>query len=319
MAQIREKRKKAEKLLECFHSYSPSHAGELLMEDYTGLDTSKYPLQTCAKENSFTTFIQLKLQLLTILSMFRELGVGLLQEQQFLSEAGDCLSDNVDAPVRCFMIGWKASPFWEVDFLFGWETFGDSDPDDSEEFVVDNFATALSSLLACRQNSVEETLCSNEDFMKLVSEETYYYEEAQTVIYLVHSSLLKFYLSFEESLAVPERRALKRRKIVKELHNMLDRCRFLPGTPIQDYVRVLPDTYIYPVCDIIDGYNYEYDNSPLNADFAAGICANVLDLIIFELDEEFHFLPDMYAGRSGEIFPEFQYGSETRKTDAKAV
>lgn len=301
---IREKIKAVKSLIELFGYEECSHAGDLLYSS------------DCLEEDSSlcTTFLQLKLQLLTLYSFFMELGMSNEVMRRFIDKVGGCLG--VDDPYysldNCFRIGYLAAPFWHYDtesnyWLYGKED-GDYDgPGEDMEERVKNVLEAFHyelKAVGC-SDEVANRVYVDPDVYETAATEYYYMEEIEADFFFIRSELLPYYDAFVKNLSTVERRKLMRRKLVKELEDILSQkfSNLHPCTRYCERMELFPGVFIFAVGD--ENCQCDFARSQLCANYSAGMYASMIDLYLFMLDEEFHFLPKEYAGRSNEIFPDF--------------
>lgn len=319
---IREKRKQIEAFIREFDSYEADCEGSYFEPSEALCTASDY------NNEQFRSYLQLKLQLLTFYGMARELGVSKKVLNRILDSAEVCLCGCAeDSCLECFSVGFEPAPFWSVGVTPGaliyqedYENFTGQNYDEEDAEVVRGFICE-DVLDLCKdfirtfpvtvdEDEMECLLRYNDGFISLVMEEELFYDSTASYLFGVHSQILPYYTAFMDSLGKSGRKAVCSHPLVKEIEHILEGdSYFSPGKSFSG-VRVLPDLFLYRVYDVCDGYNTICNFSQLYADFNVGLKANLLDLLIFELDEEFHFLPEMYVGRSNEILPDFKGKSE---------
>lgn len=296
-------------IIEKYDSYEPDCIGELIHE-YGRRNISSY-----SNNSQFRAWVQLKLQILVYYSLVASLGIDNKVLSNIIDSVNCCLhTDCVESVNECFVLGWHVAPFWVIDSDDGSNLFDmvehDYNRTEVDEDILSNFCTSImQTSIPYTEKELKGYLRGSEEFFNMVQREEFYYDYdcSNSAFYYVHSVLLKYFLDYADSLSCVEKRVFKNRKVVKEIYRMIGNVlTFHPGNAISEYATVAPGTYIYAVLDIYDGYTSSYEHSQLEADFTAGLKANLLDLLIFELDEELHFLPKEYAGRSDEIFPDFK-------------
>lgn len=288
---------------------------------YFGYEESPYAGDSFFEIEATDTVLDFKLNLYVLYHIFKDLGVGEKKLQEIASAiANDCMEveDAYCSIDACFRLGYMVSPFWELNIEDSYWLFDkgddyivyDEDGNETEreageqvEATLGRFSCVFQSM-GCSKKVSHFVECS-EIFYKIAADDNYYSEEINVSFFFVHSELLRYYLQFDRSLSDADRRSFYSRKLVKELSKCLEESKvgLHPCTRYYERVDVGEGFYLFAAGD--GSYQIDMALSQLCANYTAGLNANIIDLYIFALDEEFHFLPKKYAGRSNEIFPDF--------------
>lgn len=321
---IRAKRRQIEAFICEFDSYEADCEGSYIDPSLALSRGEDY------NNEEFRTYLQLKLQLLVFYSTAKELGVGKKVLNHILDSVEVCLrGDAEDSCEECFSLGFEVAPFWNIDSMPGLfiysedsrcEPDGDSGEDSVSGFLDDSVMDAYVEFIHTFPVEVEDSelefvLKHDERFVSMAMEEELFYDETVSYVYGVYSQLLSYYTVFVNTMDAAERRAFLSCEPAKKIEDMLfGPGKFSPGKSLSGGVHILPELFLYCMYELNDGYRITSNFSQLYADFCVGLRANLLDLLIFELDEKYHFLPEIYAGRSDEILPDFKGESEMLKS-----
>lgn len=286
---------------------------------YFGYEESPRAGDTFFEAEVSEAVLDFKLNLYILYHIFKDLGVEKRKLKSIATAIADDCMDIEDAFCSinaCFQLGYKVAPFWELNiedgywlfdkdgsYGFGDDEEGDAEGEDTVEETLGRFSSVFQAM-GCSKKVSHYIECS-ETFHRIAAQSDYYQEEVNSNFFFVRSELLKYYLKFENSLSGIGKRSFHSRKLVKELTKCLDTslADLHPCTRYSDREDVGEGFYLFATGD----WDYQMDNalSQLCANYMAGLNANIIDLYIFALDEEYHFLPKKYAGRSNEIFPDF--------------
>lgn len=293
--------------------------------EYFGYEESKYAGDVFFETEASGAYIDFKLSLLILYHIYRDLGISEEVMRAILKEIDSCLEvEDVYCSVdSCLELGWYVAPFWQMTmesdyWLYDKDNeYSYDDPGVSEDGtvneVLERFICSFRSV--GYSDTIGDIVRSSEQMRNIAAREEYYDKEVVAKFFIVHSELLKYYHVYADKLSGVERRKFNSHKLVKELNTCLKESllNLHPCTRYCEQLELQKGLYLFATGD--GAYQMEIALSQLCANYMAGLNANLIDLYIFALDEEFHFLPEEYKGRSNEIFPDFVSSGKVKKKE----